>query len=119
MVDADYSDLPAAARREERQLEERRKATEEQARAANRCPLCGEDVRYFCDCRAGDDDYRRPLPAGCPPPTPLAPHPDHMACLDLPLNSSPKLDPHAAEPRLLASHKLTPSCGSRVTLTLH
>jgi hypothetical protein len=64
MVDADYSDLPAAARREERQLEERRKAGEEQARAANRCPLCGEDVRYFCDCRAQDDDYRRPLPEG-------------------------------------------------------
>ena len=101
MVDADYSDLPAAARREERQLEERRKATEAQARAANRCPLCGEDVRYFCDCRAGDDDYRRPLPAGCLPPTLLAPHPDHMSCLDLPLNSSPKLGSNAAEPRLL------------------
>ena len=64
MVDADYSDLPAAARRDERHLEERRKAGEEQARAANRCPLCGEDVRYFCDCRAQDDDYRRPLPEG-------------------------------------------------------
>ena len=100
MVDADYSDLPAAARREERQLEERRKATEEQARAANRCPLCGEDVRYFCDCRAGDEDYRRPLHAGCQPPTLLAPHPDNMACLDLALNSSPKLNRNAAEPRL-------------------
>ena len=32
MVDADYSDLPAAQRRDGRAAEARRKATEEQAR---------------------------------------------------------------------------------------
>ena len=38
---------------------EDKKAAEE-----NLCPLCGEDVRFFCDCSARDEDYRRPIPDG-------------------------------------------------------
>ena len=64
MVDADHSELPAHMRREERMLELKRRADDEAARELNRCPLCGEDVRYFCDCRARDEDYRRPIPEG-------------------------------------------------------
>ena len=64
MVDADYAELPREVLVEERVAEEKRKADDAEKRRQNRCPLCGEDARFFCDCRARDADYRRPIPDG-------------------------------------------------------
>ena len=64
MVDADYAELPREVLHEERRAEEKRKADDAEKRRGNRCPLCGEDARFFCDCRARDADYRRPIPDG-------------------------------------------------------
>ena len=64
MVAANYYDLPAHMKHTEKMKEEQRKAKEAKATAANECPLCGKDVRFFCECRTGDKDYERPLPQG-------------------------------------------------------
>ena len=43
-----------------KQLEEEAEKTKQE----NLCPICDKDVRFFCDCRAHDKDYERPLPEG-------------------------------------------------------
>lgn len=64
MVDANYYDLPEHMKRRNKMAELARKAKEEKEKEANLCPLCGKDVRFFCDCRTDDKDYERPLPQG-------------------------------------------------------
>jgi len=64
MIEANYSDLPAHMRRQNKMAELQRKAKDEEEKEANLCPICGKDVRFFCDCRTDDRDYERPLPQG-------------------------------------------------------
>jgi len=64
MIDANYSDLPAHILRQNKMSELKRKAKENEEKEANLCPICGKDVRFFCDCRSEDRDYERPLPDG-------------------------------------------------------
>jgi len=64
MIDANYSDLPEHILRRNKMADLERKAKEEKTKEENLCPLCGKDVRFFCDCRSGDKDYERPLPEG-------------------------------------------------------
>ncbi len=64
MIAADYSGMPAHIKRRDKMADLARKAREGAAKEANECPLCGKDIRFFCDCRAGDKDYERPLPEG-------------------------------------------------------
>lgn len=62
MIAANYAGLPGHMQHKSKMLELERKAKEEDTKQENLCPLCGKDVRFFCDCRAGDKDYDRPLP---------------------------------------------------------
>ena len=64
MIDADYSDLPYEIRRDNKISELRTKEKEKKEEDANKCAVCGKDVRFFCDCRDGDQDFERPLPDG-------------------------------------------------------
>ena len=64
MVAANYNDLPYHMKHRNKMNEEKRKAKEAAEKAANLCVLCGKDVRFFCECRAYDKDYERPLPQG-------------------------------------------------------
>ena len=64
MVAANYYDLPAQMKRDQKMAEQKRKAIDTQEKVANECPLCGKDVRFFCECRSDDKDYVRPLPQG-------------------------------------------------------
>ena len=64
MIAANYYDIPEEMRRRNKMAELKRKAKEEEEKRANECPLCGKDVRFFCECRAHDKDYERPLPQG-------------------------------------------------------
>ena len=57
-------DIPETMRRKNKMAELQRKDKEEKEKQANMCPLCGKDVRFFCDCRLDDKDYERPLPQG-------------------------------------------------------
>jgi len=64
MIDANYADLPAHMHHARKMGEAKRKAKEADEKLANSCPICGNDVRFFCDCRVDDRDYERPLPDG-------------------------------------------------------
>lgn len=64
MIAANYYDLPEHMKRQRKMAELARKDREEKEKQANTCPLCGKDVRFFCDCRLNDKDYERPLPQG-------------------------------------------------------
>jgi len=64
MIAANYYDIPETMRRKNKMAELQRKDKEEKEKQANMCPLCGKDVRFFCDCRLDDKDYERPLPQG-------------------------------------------------------
>ena len=45
-------------------LQLRTKEKEKKEEDANKCAVCGKDVRFFCDCRDGDQDFERLLPDG-------------------------------------------------------
>ena len=64
MLAGDYSDMPAHIKRRDKMADLARKAKEAEAKEENECPLCGKDIRFFCDCRSGDKDYERPIPDG-------------------------------------------------------
>jgi hypothetical protein len=64
MVAANYNDLPAHMKHRNKMAELKRKDKENKEKEANTCPLCGKDVRFFCECRTDDKDYERPLPQG-------------------------------------------------------
>jgi len=64
MIDANYFDIPDHIKHRNKMAELERKAKQKEEEEQNACPLCGKDVRFFCDCRSGDKDYERPLPEG-------------------------------------------------------
>ena len=64
MIDANFYELPAEMKRRNKMADLERKAKEKARKEECECPLCGKDVRFFCDCRNNDPDYERPMPEG-------------------------------------------------------
>ena len=64
MIAANYYDVPYEIKLRHKIAEAQRKEKEKLEKEANLCPLCDKDVRFFCECRAHDKDFERPLPQG-------------------------------------------------------
>ena len=64
MVAANYYEMPAEFKAREKIGEAKKKYKGKIEKEADLCHICGKDVRFFCECRADDKDYERPLPQG-------------------------------------------------------
>ena len=67
MIAANYTDLPDQMLERRRWNEAKHQHQERQIKERNVCPLCGKDVRAFCNCRdalVDYADYEKPLPQG-------------------------------------------------------